>query len=32
VPIPADIVANLISKEEVDWYYDDEKYEPESEL
>ena len=32
VPIPADIVADLISKEDVDWYYDDEKYEPESEL
>ena len=31
VPIPADIVADLISKEELEWY-DDEKYEPESEL
>lgn len=28
----ADIVADLISKEEFDWYYDDEKYEPESDL
>jgi len=33
VPIPADIVADLISKENVERYdYDDEKYEPESEL
>ena len=30
-PIPADIVANLISKEEIDWS-DDERYEPESDL
>ena len=28
--IPADIVADLISKEEIDWF-DKEKYEPESE-
>jgi len=33
VPIPADIVADLISKEDLDWYdYDNEKYEPESDL
>ena len=34
VPIPADIVADLISKEDVDWYEDniEEKYEPESDL
>ena len=31
VPIPADMVADLISKEDLEWY-DDEKYEPESEL
>jgi len=31
-PIPTDIVADLISKEEVEWYYNDEKYEPESPL
>jgi len=30
-PIPADIVSELISKEEIDWYYD-EKYEPHSDL
>jgi len=29
--IPADIVADLISKEEIDWF-DDESYEPESDL
>ena len=34
VPIPADIDADLISKEDVDWYEDniEEKYEPESDL
>jgi len=34
VPIPADIVADLISKEDVDWYDDnsEEKYEPISDL
>jgi len=31
VPIPADLVGELIGKEDVNWY-DDEKYEPESEL
>jgi len=31
VPIPADMVADLIAKEDVEWY-DDEKYEPESDL
>ena len=31
VPIPADLVGDLIGKEDEDWY-DDEKYEPESEL
>jgi len=31
VPIPADLVGELISKEDVEWY-DDEKYEPESDL
>ena len=31
VPIPADIVADLISKDAVEWF-DNEKYEPESEL
>jgi len=31
VPIPADLVGNLIGKEDLEWY-DDEKYEPESEL
>jgi len=32
--MPADIVADLISKKDVEWYGDDneEKYEPESEL
>jgi len=30
-PIPADIVSDLISNEEIDWL-DDESYEPESEL
>jgi len=34
VPISADIMADLISKKDVEWYEDDdeEKYEPESEL
>jgi len=31
VPIPADLVGKLIGKEDVEWY-DDEKYEPESDL
>jgi len=31
VPIPADMVADLIAKEDLEWY-DDEKYEPESDL
>lgn len=31
VPIPADLVGDLIGKEEDEWY-DDEKYEPESDL
>jgi len=31
VPIPADLVAGLIGKEDLEWY-DDEKYEHESEL
>ena len=31
VPIPADLVGELISKEDLEWY-DDEKYEPESDL
>jgi len=31
VPIPADLVGELIGKEDLEWY-DDEKYEPESEL
>ncbi|MEM3064674.1 MAG: hypothetical protein QW177_04805 [Candidatus Nitrosotenuis sp.] len=31
VPIPADVVADLIAKEDLEWH-DDEKYEPESEL
>ena len=30
-PIPIDLVGKLVSKEEVE-FYDDEKYEPESEL
>ncbi len=29
--MPADIVADLISKDDLEWYFD-EKYEPESEL
>jgi len=34
VPIPVDIMADLISKEDVEWYEDniEEKYLPESEL
>jgi len=33
VPISADIMADLISKKDVDWYdYEDEKYEPASDL
>lgn len=31
VPIPADMVSDLIAKQDLEWY-DDEKYEPESEL
>lgn len=31
VPIPADMVADLIAKEDFEWY-DDEKYDPESNL
>jgi len=31
-PIPADMVADLISKGDVEWYVDDEEYEPVSEL
>jgi len=31
VPIPADLVGGLIGKEDLEWY-DDEKYEPDSEL
>lgn len=31
VPIPADMVSDLISKDDLEWY-DDEKYEPESKL
>lgn len=31
VPIPADMVADLIAKEDLEWF-DDEKYEPESDL
>ncbi|WP_246282001.1 DNA polymerase [Nitrosopumilus ureiphilus] len=31
LPIPADLVGELIGKEDLEWY-DDEKYEPESEL
>ncbi len=31
VPIPADLVGDLISKEDLEWY-DDEKYEPKSDL
>ena len=31
VPIPADLVGDLIGKEDEDWY-DDEKYEPESDI
>jgi len=31
IPIPIDLVGKLVSKEEVD-FYDDERYEPESEL
>jgi hypothetical protein len=31
VPIPADLVGNLIGKKDLEWY-EDEKYEPESEL
>jgi len=31
VPIPADLVGDLIGKEDLEWY-DDEKYEPESDL
>ncbi len=30
-PIPIDLVGNIISKEEIDWF-EDEKYEPESEI
>ena len=29
--IPADIISNLISNEEIDWF-DDKRYEPESEI
>lgn len=34
VPIPADVVGDLIGKEDLEWYdvQNDEKYEPESEL
>jgi hypothetical protein len=34
VPIPADLVGNLIGKENLEWYdvQNDEKYEPESDL
>jgi len=31
MPIPIDLVGEIISKEDVEWY-DDEKYEPESDL
>jgi hypothetical protein len=31
MPISIDLVGDLIGKEELDWY-DDEKYEPESDL
>ena len=31
VPIPADLVGKLIGKEDLEWY-DDEKYEPVSDL
>ena len=31
VPIPADLVGDLIGKEDLEWF-DEEKYEPESDL
>ena len=32
VPIPIDIVGDIISKKDVDWVMDDEVYDPESDL